>query len=46
MQIGATSNPTETSQWEDNETRNWLVSQPEEILALDDIIEESWRQIH
>lgn len=46
MQLGAISNTEETSQLENDETRNWLVSQPEELLQLDDLIEESWRQLH
>ncbi|MDA0116979.1 hypothetical protein [Vibrio sp. T11.5] len=46
MQLGTVSHAEETSQLDKDEERNWLVSQPKELLDLDDFIQESWRQWH
>ncbi|MBN3492133.1 MULTISPECIES: hypothetical protein [Vibrio] len=46
MQLGTASHVEETSQLDNDEERNWLVSQPKELLVLEDFIQESWRQWH
>ncbi|WP_171749282.1 hypothetical protein [Vibrio sp. RE88] len=46
MQLGACYRSNDAVQLEDEDTRDWLVSLPEEILEMDDIIEEPWGQLH
>ncbi|ARC92631.1 hypothetical protein B6A42_11825 [Vibrio coralliilyticus] len=42
MQLDAFYRPNDVVQLENEDSRDWLVSLPEEILEMDDIIEEPW----
>ncbi|QOU28712.1 hypothetical protein TW71_008645 [Vibrio coralliilyticus] len=46
MQLDAFYRPKDLVQLENEDSRDWLVSLPEEILEMDDIIEEPWGQLH